>query len=74
MTEKQCQAISANRLREWGRKLAGKHCTPMIMLATGHDAHAGEIHICIVDALETTDVIAALTAARDQLIARGEPK
>lgn len=74
MTDKQCQSITMIRLREWGRKLAGKHCTPMVMLATGHDQHAGEIHICLVDALNTADLIAALTAARDQLVARGEPK
>ena len=41
------QAITIERLKEWGRDCMEDHATPALMLAIGHDEHQGEIHVYV---------------------------
>lgn len=45
MTDEMCRRICEDRLRLWGRTAAEQHCTPLLMLAVGHDHAAGEVHL-----------------------------
>ena len=44
------QGITIERLKDWGADCIRDHATPALLLAIGHDDHAGEIHVYIPDA------------------------
>jgi len=43
------QAITIERLKDWGADCIRDHATPALLLAIGHDDRSGEVHVYVPD-------------------------
>jgi hypothetical protein len=62
MTTDALRAIVTGRLADWTEVLVANHCTPMVLIAVGHDHEGGNIHVCYPD--ESLGVLTAADLAK----------
>jgi hypothetical protein len=56
-------AISAERLDRWRRRLMEQHATPFLLLGIGHDHAAGKIVLCVPENVSDAMICATLRKA-----------